>query len=41
MLFLLESWYPDFCVSENELQDLGNVIFEEVDRSEDECQPSE
>lgn len=34
MLFLLESWYPDFCVSEDELQDRGNVIFEEVDRDE-------
>lgn len=34
MLFLLESWYPDFCFSENEFQERGNVIFEEVNRDE-------
>lgn len=34
MLFLLGGWYPDFCMSENELQERGDVIFEEV---EEEC----
>lgn len=34
MLLLLDGWYPDFCVSENELQERGNVIFEEVDQDE-------
>lgn len=32
MLLLLAGWYPDFCMSENELQEREDVIFEEVDR---------